>query len=59
MCATGAYEYLKSSPGLANAFDIPYGQSLVESSPTLACPTEKVAAISGPMEQLSGGFAKV
>ena len=55
----GAYEYLKSSPGLANAFYIPYGQSLTETSATLACPTEKVEAIAGPMEQLSGGYATV
>ena len=55
----GAYEYLKSAPGLANAFYIPYGQSLTESSQTLACPSEKVNAISGALEQLQGGFAQV
>jgi hypothetical protein len=55
----GAYEYLKGAPGLANAFFIPYGQSLVETSATLSCPTEKVAAINGPMEQLQGSYATV
>jgi len=53
----GAYEYVKSAPGLANSFYIPYGQSLTESTPTLACPTAKVQAINGPMKQLSGGYA--
>merc|ERR1719388_51610 len=48
----GAYEYVKSAPGLANAFYIPYGQSLTES-------TAKVNAITGPMEQLQGGYAQV
>ena len=55
----GAYDYLKTAPGLANAFYIPYGQSLTESSATLTCPTEKVAQIDGPLEQLSGGYAAV
>merc|ERR1712188_42435 len=55
----GAYEYVKSAPGLSNAFFIPYGQSLTEQSNTLACPTTKVNAISGPLEQLQGGFAAV
>jgi C1A family cysteine protease len=55
----GAYEYVKSAPGLANSFYIPYGQSLTESSNTLACPTSKVTAIDGELEQLSGGYAKV
>ena len=55
----GAYEYVKSAQGLANAFYIPYGQSLTEQSQTLACPTEKTSAISGEMEQLSGGFAQL
>jgi len=55
----GAYDYLKSAPGLANAFYIPYGQSLVESEATLACPTAKVEAISGELEQLQGGYAQV
>jgi len=55
----GAYDYLKSVPGLANAFYIPYGQSLTNSSKTLSCPTEKVSQIDGPLEQLSGGYATV
>jgi len=53
----GAYDYVKSAPGLANSFYIPYGQSLTESTQTLACPKEKVEAINGPMKQLSGGYA--
>jgi C1A family cysteine protease len=55
----GAYEYLKSAPGLANAFFIPYGQSLTETSNTLSCPTSKVNQITGELEELQGGFAKV
>jgi len=55
----GAYEYLKSAPGLANEFFIPYGQSLTETTNTLACPKSKVNAINGPMEQLQGGYAQV
>merc|ERR1719197_1923315 len=55
----GAYEYLKTVPGLANSFYIPYEQSLTESSNTKACPTQKVQQMDGPMEQLSGGFAAV
>jgi len=55
----GAYDYLKTVTGLANSFYIPYGQSLTETSETLACPTEKVKAIDGELEQLSGGFAAV
>jgi len=55
----GAYEYLKSATGLANAFYIPYQQSLTQSEPTLSCPTAKVAAIDGELEQLSGGYATV
>lgn len=55
----GAYEYVKSAPGLANEFFIPYGQSLTESTQTLACPTTKVSSINGPMEQLQGGYAQV
>ena len=53
----GAYEYVKSAPGLANAFYIPYEQSLTSSEATLACPTAKVSAIDGELEQLSGGYA--
>jgi len=55
----GAYEYLKSVAGLANSFYIPYAQSLTAPSTTAACPTAKVAAIDGPNQVLSGGFAKV
>jgi len=55
----GAYDYLKTAPGLANSFYIPYEQSLTESSTTAACPTQKVAAIDGPLQELSGGFAQV
>lgn len=55
----GAYEYLKSAPGLANGFFIPYGQSLTESTATLACPTAKVNQITGEYEQLQGGYAQV
>lgn len=55
----GAYDYLKTAPGLANAFFIPYGQSLTQQTATLACPTAKVTAINGPEEQLQGGYARV
>ena len=55
----GAYEYLKSSPGLANSFFIPYGQSLVQNEPTLACPTTKVESIGGELAQLQGGYAQI
>jgi C1A family cysteine protease len=55
----GAYEYLKSAPGLANSFYIPYEQSLTASSTTAACPTTKVEALAGPNAALSGGYAKV
>jgi len=55
----GAYEYFKSAPGLSNAFFIPYQQSLTESDATKACPTAKVEQITGELEQLQGGYAKV
>jgi len=55
----GAYDYVKSAPGLANGFFIPYGQSLTESDNTLACPTTKVNAITGEYAQLQGGYAQV
>jgi C1A family cysteine protease len=55
----GAYDYLKNAPVLANSFYIPYQQSLVESSATMACPEAKVEQINGPLEQLSGGYAQV
>jgi len=54
----GAYEYVKSAPGLANDFFIPYEQSLTETQPA-TCPKSKVNAINGPMEQLQGGYAQV
>lgn len=55
----GAYEYLKTAPGLANDFYIPYGQSLTETTNTLACPTAKVKAIDGSLQTLQGGYATV
>jgi len=55
----GAYEYVKSAPGLANGFYIPYEQSLTETQDTLACPTQKVNQINGEFEQLSGSYAQV
>eukprot|EP00747_Dinoflagellata_sp_TGD_P026736 gnl/TRDRNA2_/TRDRNA2_132141_c0_seq3.p1 gnl/TRDRNA2_/TRDRNA2_132141_c0~~gnl/TRDRNA2_/TRDRNA2_132141_c0_seq3.p1 ORF type:complete len:408 (+),score=95.32 gnl/TRDRNA2_/TRDRNA2_132141_c0_seq3:62-1225(+) len=55
----GAYEYLKTVPGLANSFFIPYEQSLTQSTPTAACPKQKVAALDGPFEQLQGSYAAV
>ncbi|CAE7653905.1 LCP2 [Symbiodinium pilosum] len=55
----GAYEYLKTVPGLANSFYIPYEQSLTESTDTAACPKSKVDAMNGPYMQLSGGYAAV
>lgn len=55
----GAYEYLKGAVGLANAFWIPYAQSLVESTETKKCPTLKIAEMDGPNAQLIGGYAKV
>jgi len=55
----GAYDYVKSAPGLANSFFIEYEQSLTEVSATVACPTAKVAAITGEYEQLQGGYASV
>lgn len=55
----GAYEYLKTVPGLANSFYIPYNQSLTQESQTMVCPTKKVEQIDGSYEQLQGGFAAV
>jgi len=55
----GAYEYLKTAPGLANSFYIPYEQSLTETTETASCPKTKVEAMTGPYEQLSGGYAQV
>merc|ERR1719272_731118 len=54
-----AYDYVKSAPGLANAFFIEYEQSLTQSQQTMACPTAKVEAINGTMQQLQGGYAQV
>lgn len=55
----GAYDYLKTVAGLANSFYIPYEQSLTATTATMACPTEKVKAINGEYEQLSGGYVAV
>merc|ERR1712217_862521 len=55
----GAYEYVKSAPGLANGFYIPYEQSLARTENTKACPTAKVDAITGETMQLSGSYAQV
>merc|ERR1719387_364636 len=55
----GAYEYVKSAPGLANSFFIPYEQSLTQSEPTMACPQAKVSQITGEYEKLSGSYAQV
>jgi C1A family cysteine protease len=55
----GAYAYLQSTVGLTNAFNVPYEQSLTESDATAACPTAKINAINGSMEQLTGGYAVV
>merc|ERR1719310_1631120 len=41
----GAYEYLKTVPGLSNSFFIPYEQSLTQSTATKACPTAKVESL--------------
>jgi len=55
----GAYEYVKSAPGLANGFYIPYEQSLTQTENTKACPTAKVDAITGETMQLSGSYAQI
>merc|ERR1712046_464333 len=55
----GAYEYVKSAPGLANGFYIPYAQGLTESEPTMACPQAKVSQITGEYEKLSCSYAQV
>jgi hypothetical protein len=54
-----AYDYVKSAPGLANGFFIPYEQSLTETQNTKACPTTKVNAITGEYEQLQGSYAQI
>lgn len=57
----GAYEYIKSAPGLTNSFNIGYQQSLTESSATVACSTiqSKIDTMAGADAQLSGGYAQV
>jgi hypothetical protein len=55
----GAYEYLKTVPGLSNSFFIPYEQSLTETTATMTCPKAKVEALAGPMQQLQGAYAAV
>jgi len=55
----GAYDYVKSAPGLANGFFIPYEQSLTETENTKACPTAKVEAITGELEELQGSYAQI
>eukprot|EP00450_Noctiluca_scintillans_P034621 CAMPEP_0194549774 /NCGR_PEP_ID=MMETSP0253-20130528/95374_1 /TAXON_ID=2966 /ORGANISM="Noctiluca scintillans" /LENGTH=384 /DNA_ID=CAMNT_0039397207 /DNA_START=238 /DNA_END=1391 /DNA_ORIENTATION=- len=55
----GAYDYLSTVAGLANSFYIPYEQSLTEETATMACPTEKVANITGEYQRLQGAYAKV
>merc|ERR1711976_232099 len=57
----GAYEYIKSAPGLTNSFNIGYQQSLTESSATVACSTlqSKIDTMSGADAHLSGGYAQV
>jgi len=50
----GAYEYVRSTVGLANGFYIPYAQSLTESENTKACPTEKVNAIDVSLKNSPG-----
>merc|ERR1712007_319802 len=57
----GAYEYIKSAPGLTNSFNIGYEQSLTASSTTVACSTftAKINSMAGADAQLSGGYAQV
>merc|ERR1711874_126093 len=57
----GAYEYVKSAPGLTNSFNIGYQQSLTEQDATVACSTftDKINSMAGADAQLSGGFAQV
>jgi len=56
-----AYDYVKSAPGLANAFFIEYEQSLTQSQETMLCSSiqAKVDAINGTMKQLQGAYAQV
>merc|ERR1712007_181383 len=57
----GAYEYIKSAPGLTNSFNIGYQQSLTASSTTVACSTftSKINGMAGADAELSGGYAQV
>lgn len=57
----GAYEYVKSAPGLTNSFNIGYQQSLTSSDATVACSTiqSKIDTMAGAEAQLSGGYAVV
>merc|ERR1712066_477099 len=57
----GAYEYIKSAPGLTNSFNIGYEQSLTASSTTVACSTftAKINSMAGADAELSGGYAQV
>jgi C1A family cysteine protease len=57
----GAYEYVKSAPGLTNSFNIGYEQSLTASSTTVACSTfsTKISGMAGADAELSGGYAQV
>merc|ERR1739845_217920 len=57
----GAYEYVKSAPGLTNSFNIGYQQSLTASSATVACSTfeTKINTMAGADAQLSGAYAQV
>merc|ERR1711998_566807 len=55
----GAYEYVKSAPGLTNSFYVPYTQSMTESTDTAACPSAKINAINGSLAELTGGYAVV
>jgi len=57
----GAYEYVKSAPGLTNSFNIGYQQSLTASSTTVACSTftTQINSMAGADAQLSGAYAQV
>jgi len=57
----GAYEYVKSAPGLTNSFNIGYQQSLTAQDATVACSTftDKINSMAGADAQLSGGYAQV
>merc|ERR1712232_852493 len=57
----GAYEYIKSAPGLTNSFNIGCQQSLTAQDATVPCSdfTAKINSMAGADAQLSGGFAQV